>query len=166
MIPFASLAVSRWPNGLGRKADVAGGPGWLLSFAFLDQDADFSDYTGHDRTITLLEGEGFVLEGADGSSLAVDRPHRPTAFDGGWRCRMRLLGGRCLVLNAITERAGWSHAVDVTTTPGEAGFAVLLAGAATLAGGGRMAPRDAVVLPAALSGDAAFAVARFAPRAT
>ncbi len=168
MIRFASLAVSPWRNGHGRKADIATGPGWLLGFAFLDQDADFSDYGGQDRSITLVEGAGFVLEGADGTRLVVDAPHRPMRFDGGWPCRCRLLAGPCVVLNAISERARWSHAVAVVDRPpqGASGHAVLLAGGATLADGTTMGPRDALPLPAALTAGpgAVLAVARFEPR--
>ena len=164
MIPFHSLAISPWRNGAGRKADIATGPGWLLGFAFLDADADFSDYAGHDRTITLVAGAGFVLEGADGTRLVVDRPFAPTGFDGGWICRCRLLDGPCVVLNALSDRARWAHAVTVGGDAGTApGHAVLLAGAAVLADGRAMAPRDAVALPAALSPGpgAVFARVRF-----
>jgi environmental stress-induced protein Ves len=166
MIRFADLAISPWRNNLGRKADIATGPGWLLGFAFLDGDAAFSDYTGQDRTITLLEGAGFVLDGADGSAVVVDRLHRPTPFDGGWPCRCRLLSGPCVVLNAISERARWSHAVTITGQPPDAGFAVLLSGTAALADGGRLGPRDAVALPASLVAGpgAVLAAARFDPR--
>jgi uncharacterized protein len=166
VIRFASLGVSPWRNGLGRKADIATGPGWLLGFAFLDQDADFSDYAGQDRTITLLDGAGFVLDGRDGSAVVVDRPQLPTRFDGGGRCRCRLLGGPCIVLNAISDRARWSHSVAITGRPPEAGFAVLLSGAAALADGGRLGPRDAVALPAGLAAapGAVFAATRFGPR--
>lgn len=171
VIPFASLPVSPWRNGRGRKADIAAGPGWLLGFAFLDQDADFSDYAGYDRTITLVEGAGFVLEplAAGGAPIVVDRPHNPARFDGGWPCRCRLLGGPCVVLNAISERARGSHTVavqDAAPPPDGTGHAVLLAGTASLAGTG-LAPRDAVALPASLVAGpgAILAIARFEPRA-
>jgi hypothetical protein len=54
--------VSRWRNGAGRKADIAAGPDWLVGYAWLDADAPFSDYAGYDRTITLIEGPGFILD--------------------------------------------------------------------------------------------------------
>jgi hypothetical protein len=96
----------------------------------------------------------------------VDRPHRPTRFDGGWPCRCRLLDGPCVVLNAISERARWSHALAITDRSPEAGFAVLLSGAAALADGSRLGPRDAVALPAGLATapGAVLAAARFDPR--
>ena len=97
-IRFADLPRSPWPNGAGRKADIAvgpmgedGRPDWLLAFAWLDAEAPFSDYSGFDRTITLVSGVAFVLEfGQQAPSLVVDAPFRPTAFDGG-------LPARCLL---------------------------------------------------------------------
>ena len=75
LIPFADLTVSPWRNGAGRKADVAAGPDWLVGFAWLDRDAPFSDYTGHDRTITLIEGAGFALDfGPTRPELLVQQP--------------------------------------------------------------------------------------------
>ena len=97
-IRFADLAITPWRNGAGRKgrhrrAARAGWPG----FAFLDRDAPFSDYAGHDRTITLLDGAGFELAFADGARLRVDRPHLPRHFDGGIPATCRLLDGPCRV---------------------------------------------------------------------
>jgi hypothetical protein len=43
LIPRASLAHHPWRNKAGRKADIATGADWLIGFAFLDQDAPFSD---------------------------------------------------------------------------------------------------------------------------
>jgi len=62
LIPFASLSESRWRNGAGRKADIATGQDWLVGFAWLEADAPFSDYRGLDRTITLVDGQGFTLD--------------------------------------------------------------------------------------------------------
>ena len=112
LIRRASLAVTPWPNGAGRKADIVSGPGWLIAFAFLDADAPFSDYSGFDRTITLVEGPGFTLFGPGGDDLRVAVPALPTPFDGGWRVRCRI-EGPCLVLNCMTERARFRHDVAV-----------------------------------------------------
>ncbi len=128
LIPFAGLAVSRWRNGAGRKADIAAGPDWLLGYAWLDADAPFSDYAGYDRTITLIEGPGFILDfGPSHARLLARRPHAPSAFDGGWPARCRVPDGPCMVLNAMTARSAWTHRVTVATanarvTPGPAGW--------------------------------------------
>ena len=111
-IRFAELQKSPWPNGAGRKADIAAGPigadgkpDWLLAYAWLDGDAPFSDYTGHDRTITLVSGVGFVLDFADAAPpVMVDAPFRPRPFDGDLAAHCRLPAGPCLVLNAMSRR--------------------------------------------------------------
>ena len=115
VIRRADLTITPWRNGAGRKADIATGPGWLIGFAFLDADAPFSDYTGHDRTITLAEGPGFTLADTTGKSLAVTAIGRPAPFDGGWNVDCRIHGAPCVVANVMTERAPWRHAATVHT---------------------------------------------------
>ena len=142
LIPFGGLAVSRWRNGAGRKADIAAGIGWLVGFAWLDADAPFSDYAGHDRTITLVEGPGFTLDfGPSRPALVARRPYVPSTFDGGWAARCRVPDGPCMVLNAMTARATWTHSVTVgpaaaqaVPTPGGVAFLVVLEGSVTIAG--------------------------------
>lgn len=156
LIRHTDLTVSPWRNGAGRKADIASGPGWLVGFAWLDHDAPFSDYAGHDRTITLLEGPGFALDFEGGSSLQVTRHHAPAAFDGGVPTKCRILGGPCVVLNAMTQRATHAHTVTVknaaemamaNTAGAEALIIVLLTGSAavsTMTATTHLSPRDAV----------------------
>ena len=113
----AQLPISPWPNNAGRKADIASGPGWLVAFAWLDQDARFSDYTGVDRTITLIDGDGFVLRFDDGRDLAV-MPFSPTDFDGGVGLSCHLPHGTCRVLNVMTDRRHASHRVQIGACDG------------------------------------------------
>lgn len=155
----ADLAVTPWRNGAGRKADVVGGPGWLITFAWVDQDAAFSDFAGQDRTITLIEGEGFTLDFEGQPPLVLDTPLRPSPFDGGWRARCRLHGSPSMVLNAISDRAEWRHSVEIRAPrPEDAGFAVLLEDA-----GPGYRRLDTVSLPAPVG--VRCAVIRFTPRA-
>jgi environmental stress-induced protein Ves len=132
LIRRAGLAVSKWRNGAGRKCDIATGPGWLVGFAFLDQDAPFSEYPGIDRTITLIEGPGFGLDfGTAAPALVVGMPFAPRPFDGGLAAQCRVAGGPCVVLNAISERAGWTHTVSVGALPDgptDPGIVVVLRG--------------------------------------
>jgi hypothetical protein len=115
IVRAAGLPVSLWANGAGRKADIAIGDGWLLGFAWLEHDAPFSDYSGHDRTITLLEGPGFSLDLPAGSTLTVTEKFQPVAFDGAgpMACHVR---GPSRVLNAISTYPGWSHTVEVISS--------------------------------------------------
>ena len=142
LIPFAGLAVSPWRNGAGRKADIAAGPDWLVGFAWLDADAPFSNYGGHDRTITLIEGPGFALDfGLAHAPLAARKPYAPCVFDGGWTAECRVPDGPCMVLNAMTARATWTHSVTVAPPaelappmPGGAVFLVVLEGSVAIEG--------------------------------
>lgn len=114
IVPATALAISPWPNKAGRKADIASGPGWLVAFAWLDQEARFSDYTGTDRTITLIDGGGFSLCFDDGNVIHANRLS-PISFDGGLGLTCRLPHGRCRVLNVMTERSRLSHRVRIGT---------------------------------------------------
>ncbi len=165
IIRAADLLETKWLNGAGRKADIASGEGWLLGFAWLDQDAPFSDYTGFDRTITLLEGPGFSLELPVGSTLTVRHAFEPAAFDGAGPMPCHILGGPCRVLNAISAWPGYSHTVQVVSGTdlsgvdrGDLVFGVVLRG--VVAGAG---PLDTIRLTSSVSGaaDALIAVARF-----
>jgi len=177
-IRFATLEKSPWPNGAGRKADVAAGPigddgkpDWLLAYAWLDADAPFSDYTGHDRTITLVSGVGFLLDfAAAAPPLIVDAPFRPNPFDGGLAAQCRLPAGACLVLNAMSRRGIWRHRVATASSraplPAITGerFIVVLRGRCAL-GGVLLSPRDAMRVTAATelaaASDCLLAVAQF-----
>ena len=140
--------MSRWRNGAGRKADVATGPGWLVGFAWLDADAPFSDFAGHDRTITLVEGPGFTLDFGPAHPALLARPNVPFAFDGGRPARCRVADGPCMVLNAMTAGATWTHSVKVAHVAervapalGGVAFLVVLEGSVTIAGQ-TAGPRD------------------------
>ena len=174
LIPFTSLSESRWRNGAGRKADIASGPDWLVGFAWLDADAPFSDYRGHDRTITLVEGPGFTLDfGRSHPALVARQRYVPFAFDGGWSARCRVPSGPCLVLNAMTARAAWTHRVTVASAastmdaaPGGVAFLVVLAGSVTIAGE-TAGPRDTFRIEGKTDvpgGEAPTALIRIDPR--
>lgn len=134
MIRAANLIETPWANAAGRKADIATGDGWLLGFAWLDRDAPFSDYSGYDRTIMLLEGPGFSLDFPSGESVQVTDRFAPVAFDGAGLIACRTLGS-CRVLNAISAYPKFSHTMLVLTgndlasvAPGTRSFAVVLRG--------------------------------------
>ena len=140
LVRNASLPVSLWPNGAGRKADVASGDGWSVSFAWLDADAPFSDMPGIDRTITLVQGPGFTLDIIGQPSIEAYTPFLPKSFDGGASTRCRIVGPS-RVLNVMTANGRLRHIVSITSQPtpdmlaareAEARFIVLLQGDATV----------------------------------
>ena len=160
LVRNASLPVSLWHNGAGRKADIASGEGWLVSFAWLDADAPFSDLPGIDRTITLVRGPGFTLDIAGQPSIAAHTPFVPKAFEGGAATHCRI-AGPSRVLNVMTASERLHHDVSITgqPTPGiltakdaEARFIILLQGGATMLDQGTrvaLEPLDAVQLEGA-----------------
>ena len=161
MIPATSLPVTPWANGAGRKSDIASGNDWLLGFAWLDKDAPFSDYSGHDRTIMLLEGPGFSLDLPAGRTVTVTERNNPVAFDGAGPIACHVVGPS-RVLNAISVYPLYSHTMQVMTgrdlVPGPGVYAVVLRG--TLGDAG---PLDTLLLtaPVEASADALIAVIRF-----
>ena len=163
IIQVDGLTVSRWRNGAGRKADIATTADWHVGFAWLDAAAPFSDFTGNDRTITLIEGDGFELDFKDKPTLRVAALYQPSPFDGGWPTLCSLIGGPCVVLNAMTARFAYRHSVviaDLAALPALASdpatvvFLVVLVGTATMDDGTELQPRDTLRIsgPLALRG--------------
>lgn len=155
IIRASALVESRWLNNAGRKADIVNKASWMVGFAWLDQDAPFSDYAGQDRTITLLQGPGFTLSLPEGSLLTVKEPFVPAAFDGTGPIACRLLGGPCKVLNVFTAYPAFSHTVQVVdnadladVAPGVEVFIVVLHGSMT-AGSATLQEHDTLHLASA-----------------
>ncbi|WP_187829968.1 HutD/Ves family protein [Siccirubricoccus phaeus] len=172
---FADLPITPWRNGKGRKADIATGEGWQLSFAWIEAVAPFSAYTGQDRIITLLEGPGFRLSFADHAPVVVDRPATPTIFSGDWAVECQPLGGPSMVLNLIAARVRWQASVEIVELAGELAVmplsgpchAVLLEGDAAIANGPALARHDTLQVAGRLvlqGPRARLALARLAPR--
>jgi environmental stress-induced protein Ves len=103
-----------WRNGGGVSRVIAGGDedGWRISVAAIDGDGWFSDYTGYDRTIVPVTGEGVELV-FDGSRKRLDRLFEPFAFAGELRTWCRLLNGPVSDFNVVTQRSRWKHTVNV-----------------------------------------------------
>ena len=162
----ATLPISRWPNGAGRKADLAAGDGWLVSYAWLDQDAPFSDYQGIDRTTILVAGPGFTLDIAGRPPLVASSPFTSLAYDGGSKTHCRV-AGPSRVLNVMTARGRFAHAIEILPADGRQdldaggallGMIVLLHGSASALGPDgpiSLAAFDALLLdgPVAVTGD-------------
>ncbi|MNQ24972.1 hypothetical protein D3C85_381820 [compost metagenome] len=96
-----------WKNGAGSTLEIArdqgeglDGFGWRLSIADIGESGGFSAFTGYQRIISVLEGDGMQLQ-VDG---ALSRPllaFDPFAFSGDSRVECRLLGGAIRDFNLI-----------------------------------------------------------------
>lgn len=96
-----------WRNGGGTTQEVACRPeggaaafDWRLSIADVAQDGAFSAFTGYQRIITVLEGQGIQLT-VDGREQTPLAPRQAYAFPGDAQVRCRLLGGPIRDFNLI-----------------------------------------------------------------
>lgn len=139
-----------WKNGGGTTVEIAVGPGWRASMARVERDGPFSDFSGFDRILVLLEGPGFTLSFEDRDHILA-RPLEPFAFDGGAPCTARIRGGPSLDWNWMVARDRWRGSVIRVDRPGMVAGRVLFALApAELAIGRetvRLAKYDALVAP-------------------
>lgn len=110
IIRYSEHELVPWKNGQGvtrivavQDAEASRSWLWRLSIATVDRDGPFSDFTGYDRVILLLQGAGMTLD-FDGHAPAatLDSPFEPLAFDGGWPCHATLLGGPLTDFNVIS----------------------------------------------------------------
>ena len=102
--------VMPWKNGGGMTTEILaepngnGGNLWRLSIAEVAQSGPFSDFSGFNRTIMLIEGAGFALDFASAPSKRLDRLYEPFAFDGGWKTDCTLIDGPIRDFNLMATR--------------------------------------------------------------
>ena len=120
---LAELPATPWKNGGGTTREVAAWPpgasvqdfDWRISVATIAADGPFSAFAGIDRVITLLAGDGVLLQGA-GWSHALDEALAPFAFAGDEPVQATLLGGASEDFNVMTRRGRCQAQVRVVRT--------------------------------------------------
>ena len=118
---LADLTASPWKNGGGSTREIvcrppgAGMDGfdWRVSVATITRSGPFSVFTGVDRVIVLLEGDGVHLRSADGMDHLLDQPLQPFAFSGDEALDCTLLGGESQDFNVMTRRSALRAEVAV-----------------------------------------------------
>jgi environmental stress-induced protein Ves len=100
-----------WKNGGGTTTELmaesngaAEGYDWRLSIASVAQSGPFSDFSGYDRSIMLVEGKGFTLEFAEAGTHHLVRSFEPLRFDGAWRTNCTLIDGPVKDFNLIARK--------------------------------------------------------------
>ncbi|HEV2539993.1 MAG TPA: HutD family protein [Frateuria sp.] len=117
-----------WKNGLGRTRELAVEPPgagmedflWRASIAEVDSAAPFSAFPGVDRSIVLLEGEGFRMQLDDGRSHDLTEPFAPFDFPGEAKVNVTLAGGPTRDFNLMTRRGRARGRVTVWRAPADA----------------------------------------------
>ena len=87
---------SLWKNGAGTTREIARKDGpkgyfWRLSIAKVTCDSIFSTFPGMARILTVIEGEGLVLQAGELTQNAAR--NAPVSFAGATRIRSRLYDG-------------------------------------------------------------------------
>ena len=127
-----------WRNGLGStiellKQDLPGSDGfaWRLSMAEVTTDGEFSNFSGYDRTLLLLEGKGLTLDcsGSDGSAkhLAkhhLEKPLQAARFKGEDPTFASLHDGPIKDFNIMTQRQACEARVVSAVHPAESTISV------------------------------------------
>ena len=102
----ADFKMSAWKNGGGRTHEVFRAPAlgepflWRLSLAEVASSGPFSDFSGYQRLLTLLDG-AFTLRFSDGEHVKLDRVGDLVRFDGARGVQCELAGRPSTDLNLI-----------------------------------------------------------------
>ena len=109
-----------WKNGGGVTVEIAIFPedasvdnfDWRISTATVASDGPFSVFTGIDRTLSVLEGDGITLsvEGLADQELKGETP--PFSFPADSQTSAKLLGSAITDLNVMTRRGRFTHQVS------------------------------------------------------
>ena len=100
-----------WRNGLGHTIELLAGYlpkstdfAWRLSMADVVSDGRFSDFSGYDRTLLLLQGEGITLNHGNGQCDRLVDPLQAARFDGAAETGARLHAGPIKDFNVMAKR--------------------------------------------------------------
>jgi environmental stress-induced protein Ves len=106
----ANFRAMPWRNGLGTtiellKQDLPDGNGfaWRLSMADVTTNGAFSNFSGYDRTLLLLEGNGLTLD-CDGAIHRLDKPLQSARFSGDDQTFATLHDGPVKDFNIMVQR--------------------------------------------------------------
>jgi environmental stress-induced protein Ves len=114
----ADRIATPWKNGGGMTREVAVWPpgagmddfDWRVSLADVAADGPFSAFMGVDRVLTVVEGQGLVLD-LEGQATPLD-VLSPFAFPGEATVAARLTAGPIRDLNVMVRRGVWTAGVE------------------------------------------------------
>ncbi|TIP03509.1 MAG: HutD family protein [Mesorhizobium sp.] len=116
----ADYRVMPWKNGGGTTTEIAVSPDgagldefdWRVSMARVEASGPFSTFTDIDRTLSVLEGAGILLDIAGQPTARLTTASVPLAFAGDVPTGAALIGGPITDLNVMTRRGRMAHAVE------------------------------------------------------
>ncbi|MCD7111166.1 HutD family protein [Rhizobium sp. DKSPLA3] len=109
-----------WKNGGGETVEIAVFPadasietfGWRISMASVQTDGPFSVFPGVDRTLSILDGHGMVLDISGRAPVTLTADDAPHAFPADAATEATLVDGAITDLNIMTRRGAFAHAVE------------------------------------------------------
>jgi environmental stress-induced protein Ves len=118
LLRAADRVATLWKNRGGVTREVAAWPpgaglddfDWRVSLADVGADGPFSTFPGVDRILTVIAGQGLVLE-VDDQPIRLE-PGAPFAFPGEASVTARLTAGPIRDLNVMVRRAAWTARVE------------------------------------------------------
>jgi len=107
-----------WKNGGGVTTEICVSPSsgvfdWRVSIATVNADGPFSAFTGYERHIMTLSGEGMVLDIAGRGKFTLE-PLRPFSFSGDAEVHGSLLQGAVMDFNLMVRRDFGNGTLRVT----------------------------------------------------
>lgn len=116
-----------WKNGGGETLEVAVFPrdagiadfGWRISMAVVAADGPFSVFSGIDRTLVILDGEGMTLDIAGRLPVTLMPDSPPCTFPADVATTATLTDGPIIDLNVMTARGRYTHIVERLDAPRE-----------------------------------------------
>lgn len=118
-LPQAAFRTMAWKNGGGETAEIAIYPpaagledfAWRISRATVRQSGPFSQFTGIDRTLCVLEGMGIDLTFSEGGTTTLDPDSSPCRFAGELNVEGSVVAPGIVDFNAMTRRSAARHHV-------------------------------------------------------
>lgn len=121
-----------WKNGLGHTTELAINSGgnldnfnWRLSIASVVNDGDFSNFSGYQRNLVLIEGEGLILDHRNGDIDELTNLLDIAHFDGGSKTHGSLVNGGIKDFNIMTNENSFTAEVNCYVKQHSANFALL-----------------------------------------
>jgi len=116
----ADYRVMPWKNGGGTTTEIAVSPDgagldafdWRVSMARVQGSGPFSSFAGIDRTLSVLEGEGIVLDVAGQPAARLTPVSQPFTFPADLPTSAALIAGPIADLNVMTRRGRMLHSVE------------------------------------------------------
>jgi environmental stress-induced protein Ves len=120
LIQYASLHATPWKNGGGSTTEITVFPpgatfddfDWRISLATITQSGPFSVFPGIDRSLSLVDGAGVVLDVGNERRVALSEREPIVAFPGETEVFATVDCGTTTDFNVMTRRARSNHQLE------------------------------------------------------